>query len=61
MLGDCEGCNKKATIFLTQIVDGNVKKVNLCESCPMKKSIEDPTGFALADTLMGTELSLIHI
>ena len=53
MKGDCEGCNEEATIFLTQIVNGKIKKVNLCASCPKKAAVEDPTGFALADTLLG--------
>ncbi len=50
----CDVCqSKEATVFLTQIVDGKMQKVNLCESCSKEKGVNDPTGFALADLLLG--------
>ncbi|HEX2747336.1 MAG TPA: UvrB/UvrC motif-containing protein [Verrucomicrobiales bacterium] len=50
----CDVCKqKKATVFLTQIVKGEMQKVNLCESCSKEKGVTDPTGFALADMLLG--------
>jgi protein arginine kinase activator len=50
----CDVCHsKEATVFLTQIVDGKMQKVNLCESCSKEKGVNDPTGFALADLLLG--------
>ena len=50
----CDVCHsKEATVFLTQIVEGKMQKVNLCESCSKEKGVNDPTGFALADLLMG--------
>ncbi len=49
----CDLCNNKATVFLTQIVNGKMQKVNLCESCAKEKGVTDPTGFALADLLFG--------
>ena len=42
-----------ATVFLTQIVSGKMQKVNLCEGCSKEKGVQDPTGFALADLLLG--------
>ena len=30
-----------------------MQKVNLCESCSKEKGVQDPTGFALADLLLG--------
>ncbi len=51
---NCDVCQKdSASIFLTQIVDGKMQKVNLCESCAKEKGVTDPTGFALADLLKG--------
>src|ERR1700681_1008513 len=51
---NCDVCKQKAaTVFLTQIVDGKMQKVNLCESCSKEKGVTDPTGFALADLLLG--------
>lgn len=50
----CDVCSEKeATVFLTQIVEGKMQKVNLCEACSKAKGINDPTGFALADLLLG--------
>lgn len=50
----CDVCKEKeATVFLTNIVEGKMQKVNLCESCSKEKGVNDPTGFALADLLLG--------
>ena len=50
----CDVCKtNQSTVFLTQIVDGKMQKVNLCESCSKEKGVTDPTGFALADLLLG--------
>ena len=50
----CDVCKtNEATVFLTQIVDGKMQKVNLCDSCSKAKGVDDPTGFALADLLLG--------
>ena len=50
----CDVCQtKEASVFLTQIVDGKMQKVNLCEACSKEKGVNDPTGFALADLLLG--------
>lgn len=50
----CDVCqSKEATVFLTQIIDGKMQKVNLCEACSKEKGVNDPTGFALTDLLMG--------
>ena len=50
----CDVCQtKEATVFLTQIVDGKMQKVNLCEACSKEKGVNDPTGLALADLLLG--------
>src|SRR5438093_8382470 len=51
---NCDVCKQNpATVFLTQIVDGKMQKVNLCDSCSKEKGVTDPTGFALADLLLG--------
>jgi protein arginine kinase activator len=50
----CDVCNEQeATVYLTQIVEGKMQKVNLCQSCADEKGVDDPTGFALADLLLG--------
>ena len=50
----CDVCQtKEANVFFTQIVSGQVQKVNLCEECSKQKGVTDPTGFALAELLLG--------
>lgn len=50
---DCDFCSAKATVFLTQLVEGEMKKLCLCESCATEKGVTDPTGFSLADEVLG--------
>ena len=50
----CQFCKQKeAKVHLTQIVENEVKKVDLCEACAKEKGVNDPTGFAIADLLLG--------
>jgi protein arginine kinase activator len=50
----CNLCKKnEATVHLTQIVDNKMQKVDLCEACSKEKGVSDPTGFSLADLLLG--------
>jgi protein arginine kinase activator len=48
----CDFCDSKATVFLTQLIEGQSKKVCLCESCAQERGVTDPTGFSLADLLL---------
>ncbi len=49
----CDFCDKKATVFLTQLVEGQMKKVCLCDPCAKERGVTDPTGFSMADLLLG--------
>ena len=50
----CDVCKtNQATVFLTQIIDGKMQKVNLCEACSKEKGVTDPLSFALVDLLPG--------
>ncbi len=52
----CNVCGKnEAKVYLTQMVEGKIKKVDLCEGCAKEKGIDDPAGFSLADVLTGME------
>lgn len=44
---------KEAKVHLTQIVGDKMQKVDLCEDCAKHKGVNDPTGFSLADLLLG--------
>ena len=49
---ECQSCVQEKTIHLTQIIDNEVKKVGLCESCPFAKKIGEPSSLAGLDSLM---------
>ena len=49
----CVCKEKEATVHLTQIVGDKMQKVDLCEECAKQKGVNDPTGFSLADLLLG--------
>ena len=44
---------KEATVHLTQIAGDKMQKLDLCEGCAKSKGVNDPTGFSLADLLLG--------
>ena len=50
----CDACKEReAEVFLTQIVEGKMQKVNLCKTCSAENGVDDPTGFALTELLSG--------
>lgn len=49
----CVCKEKEATVHLTQIAAEKMQKVDLCEECAKQKGVNDPTGFSLADLLLG--------
>jgi protein arginine kinase activator len=49
----CDFCEKKATVFLTQLIEGQMRKVCLCDACAKERGVTDPTGFSLTDLLSG--------
>jgi protein arginine kinase activator len=50
----CERCKqRKATVFLTQIIGGKMQKVDLCEKCARETGASDSAGFSLASLLLG--------
>ena len=48
----CNLCGKPATVHLTQIVNNQIHKLDLCETCAAAKGVTDPSGFSLADLLV---------
>jgi len=50
----CECChNEEATIHLTQVIDGNVKKLNLCQACALDSGIDLNSPISITDILLG--------
>ena len=50
----CECCHEiEATIHLTQVIDGNVKKLNLCQDCALESGIDLNSPISITDVLLG--------
>ncbi len=49
----CDVCDKEATVYLTQIINGQMTTVNLCEGCSKAKGVTDEMGFGLAEAFLG--------
>ena len=50
----CQLCKEReATVHLTQIIENEMKKVDICDQCAKEKQLHDPTTFSLADLLLG--------
>lgn len=50
----CESCKEReATIHLTQVVEGAVTKVHLCEECAAKSGFDIQSPISITDLLMG--------
>ena len=48
----CDVCENEATVFLTQIINGQMTTVNLCDVCSKAKGVTDETGFGLAEAFL---------
>ncbi|HEY5653510.1 MAG TPA: UvrB/UvrC motif-containing protein [Pontiella sp.] len=50
----CECCHEtEATIHLTQVIEGKVKKLNLCQACAQEKGIDLNSPISITDVLLG--------
>lgn len=50
----CESCGENdASVELTQVVEGDLRKWNLCEACAEEKGIEQQGEVSLTDILFG--------
>ena len=50
---DCQDCKKPCTIHLTQIINNQIVKMDMCEDCPHAKKLQDPTQFGIMEQLLG--------
>jgi protein arginine kinase activator len=51
----CGFCQQEATVHLTRVAGDEMRRIDLCEDCAKSKGVNDPTGFSLADLLLGLE------
>ncbi len=53
----CDVCESEATVFLTQIINGQMTTVNLCDACSKAKGVTDEAGFGLAEAFLNPSLA----
>ena len=51
----CQICGKRASMFLTQIVNGQVSELALCEACARDKGLFDPQSLTFAEKFFPEE------
>lgn len=57
---DCQKCAlKPATVFMTTVVGGDLKKVDLCEDCARNSGAIHPAGFMAADMILQEAIHVI--
>lgn len=50
----CEVCKENAaTVHLTQVIDGTIKKLHLCEACAAKSGVDVQGPLSISDILLG--------
>lgn len=50
----CELCQAhEATVHLTQVIDGSIKKLHLCEACAQKNGFDMQGPISITDILLG--------
>lgn len=48
----CQACKQaEATVHLTQVIGGKIKKLDLCADCAAKYGVDDPAGFSMIEIL----------
>ncbi len=52
----CQICGKRATMFLTQIVNAQVTELCLCEACAKERGLFDPQALSFAEKFFPEEL-----
>ena len=57
---DCQKCARKpATVFMTTVVGGDLKKVDLCEDCARSSGVSHSTEFVAADWIIQEALQVV--
>ncbi|MDA3875334.1 MAG: UvrB/UvrC motif-containing protein [Kiritimatiellae bacterium] len=49
----CDKCDKPATVHLTQVINGKMQKLHLCESCAEEAGVGHGATFSMSDLLLG--------
>ena len=52
----CHHCDKQATVHLTQILNGQMHKMDLCESCAQAKGVTNPENLSISSLMDKVDL-----
>lgn len=52
----CHHCDSQATVHLTQILNGQMHKMDLCESCAQSKGVTNPENLSIGSLMEKDEL-----
>ena len=52
----CHHCDNQATVHLTQILNGQMHKMDLCESCAQSKGVTNPENLSIGSLMEKDEL-----
>jgi len=47
----CHHCDSQATVHLTQIINGQMHKMDLCEACAQEKGVTNPDNLSIGNLL----------
>ena len=47
----CHHCDNQATVHLTQILNGQMHKMDLCESCAQAKGVTNPENLSISNLM----------
>jgi protein arginine kinase activator len=53
----CDRCEKEATVHLTQVVEGKMKKMHLCPACAKDLGVTSAAAISVSDILLGQGLA----
>ncbi len=54
----CHHCDKQATVHLTQILNGQMHKMDLCEGCAQAKGVTNPENLSISNLMDKVELEV---
>jgi protein arginine kinase activator len=51
----CHHCDKQATVHLTQILNGQMHKMDLCETCAQANGVTNPENLSIGNLMESTD------
>ena len=54
----CHHCDNQATVHLTQILNGQMHKMDLCETCAQAKGVTNPENLSISNLMDKVEMEV---